>query len=417
MKKLIIICFLLYPAVIFAVINNDPDGDLLKAAQRCDYYEIKAALLKGGHVNATDGDGRTPLILVTENYSCDISYNMKYNIIKLLMINGADINAKDNKGLAAADYHSADPSAKNKTRISDLLTFFPESSKNRKLIEMNMEPSYISLFPLNVSDPDNISNNEIFETDINLPINLFGLHPSKNYNQYLIFVAKMSLRMYKEYSSPIKTPSIMPRGIYYFWWNSLNRTLSPYIDFLYFSFMISHYSNGQSAGFYTSDGKVNTSSGNFSTNFAELSMSIITLENLWINMAYQAHLKSTNREDELSGQYETSKVILSARKFFFSYSLQVFGSVSYVTTGRDYIQSPEAATVYHPAIEGVRARIQDNFHYQVQVHWRIPCFWRLCFQDDISLFARYDYGYDYYNIHFQEKINTIQFGISGILNR
>lgn len=417
MYKLLIILFLLIPAALSAAAKNNPDDDLLKAAEMCDYNGIKAALLKGGYINAADKNGQTPLMLVLKNYSDDTSYNMKYNITRLLVSSGADVSAKDRKGLTSLDYFNADPSAEDRTRISDLLLYYPESSKNRRLIEMNTEPSYLCFFPADVSNVENISSSEIFEAGIDLPINIFGLHPSKNYNQYLIFVAKTNFRMYREYSSPIKTPSIMPRGIYYFWWNSLNRSLSPYIDFMYFSFMVSHHSNGQSSGFYTADGRVNTSSGNFSTNFAELSMSVITLDNLWINTAFRAHLKNVNREDELSGQYETSKVILSLRKFFFSYSLQVFGSVGYITTGRDYIQTPEIETLDHPAIEGIRARTRDNFSYQAQVQWRIPCFWRLCFQEDISLFAKYDYGYDYYNIHFQEKINRIQFGISGALNR
>lgn len=301
MKFFFIIFFLLITSGLAAE-NNNPDDALLKAAERCDYYGIMAALSKGAYINARDAAGKTPLILASGNYSSDISYNRKYNIINLLLSKGADINAKDNAGNTAVVYYSSDPSAGTRTRISDLLEYYPGSSKSRKLIAKNMDSSYVGFFPLYIDDRK-ISSTEFVELEMNLPLNLFGTNPSENFNYFMNFSGKLNYRILREMSAPLRTPGFMPGGNLYFWWNRLNRNLSKHVDFMYFSFMFRHHSNGQNGNIYTPDGRINTESGNFSTNFAEFSISTIVPENLWINMAYQRHVTFAGREYELTGQY------------------------------------------------------------------------------------------------------------------
>jgi hypothetical protein len=288
-----------------------------------------------------------------------------------------------------------------------------EKSENRKAVDMNMDPTYIA-FPMNFEKGNDNRFDQVFESEINLPLHFFDL-PNEKWDWfmsgYMTVIAKINLRMYWEESNPVKTPSFMPRATYFFWFNSLNNLVHNNFKILYFSVMISHHSNGQSGNFYTNDGRVNTESGNFSTNFLEFAANAFTLNNFWINLAYQWH-PGFNREPGLHDQYETGRALIKLRKFFFFeyIDLQLFGSVSYITTGRKYIQTPEEPNAQHPAIAGIKAKTSDNFNYQLQFHLRPYWF------DDVSFFAKYDYGYDYYNIHFQEKIHKIQVGVSGYVN-
>ncbi|MFH0974393.1 MAG: ankyrin repeat domain-containing protein [Spirochaetota bacterium] len=465
MRKIIAAMFLLITINLFAY----PDDDLINAAKNFDYDAIGSALLNGADIDAKDSGGRTALIIVCSLNTPGYSFNKKYTIIRLLLSNGANVNARDNDGRTAvislfsnpdnirnfpahkllkinrlliakgADIDAKDKKEKTannyytefsaqtvkieqlkseEVKEKGLFEMSEEESKTersfnqkRKIIEQNMDPSYIGVYPFeyNSSNEDKIKCNQHFEADINPQMRVFSKGAGDNYNYFINFTPRVTLRMLRDYSAPVKTSSFMPRGTWYMWWNSLNNALPSQINFLYFSLMISHHSNGQSGNFYTSNGRVNTESGNFSTNFIEAAASAVTFKKIRIEASYQWH-PGFNREEELKGQYELSRVFLKTKLFFLEDCLRISGSVSYATSGRKYIQSPEAADSRHPAIKGKRAKISDNFNYQAQVHF-LPKYF---FPDieDLTVFCKYDYGYDYYNIHFQERLNQLQFGIA-----
>jgi hypothetical protein len=140
------------------------------------------------------------------------------------------------------------------------------------IIKSNYDPSYFSLLGALELDRKNFKkqwNAYLFETDFNYSI-IFNNLPKSYWNcffaGYFDITMKIPLRMYMEYSMPVKTPSFMPRLTYYFWFKRLN---DPSDNLLYFSIMLSHHSNAQKGNFYNDDGTLNVETGNFSTNYLE----------------------------------------------------------------------------------------------------------------------------------------------------
>jgi hypothetical protein len=296
---------------------------------------------------------------------------------------------------------------------------FAEESTELKVIRSYLESSYITgLGGINFGGKlkwDDL----LFEAEIDQHLHWMD-NPdwlvNKGLNGTLLVNPKVQLRMEGGESAPVKTPSFKPRITYFFW---RNRDFVSEREFRYYSVMLSHYSNGQSGNFYRPDGTVNTDSGNFSTNFFEFAgydISQIRYLPEWKKVSVTWH-PGFNREDNLDDQYETLKVELSAmtqRRILSlgspgtdpdeAWNYKVYGYVSYIVRGRDYVVAPNPG---FPQIVPQKARWYDNVQVSSEIHIKPPGFHAM------SIYLRYDYGYDYYNIHFQERINRIQIGFSG----
>ncbi len=83
-----------------------------------NYDSVKILIEKGADVNAKDNKGLTPLMYAAE-------YDTKGTIINLLLENGADFNAKDNDGKTALEYASNNPNHD----IKKLLPNYDENSE------------------------------------------------------------------------------------------------------------------------------------------------------------------------------------------------------------------------------------------------------------------------------------------------
>lgn len=60
---------------------------------------------------------------------------------------------------------------------------------------------------------------------------------------------------------------------------------------------------------------------------------------------------------------------------------------------------------------GKNAEMADNFQYRGEFQLK-PVAWGW---EQMSLYLRWDMGYDYYNINYQKKVNRLQFGVVGSL--
>jgi len=222
----------------------------------------------------------------------------------------------------------------------------------------------------------------------------------------IVVPIRLQVRQYRTDSSPVKTPSYNP-GIRMYY------TRSRWIDergMFYLSAGYHHYSNGQSGPHYNADGTINTENGSFSTDYTELSL-YWDRQKTWTKLNLRTYLVS-NRftwEPAQSHYYERGIAELTWR---FDPSgqrlapaaapkdpktaIQLTGGYKY---GRDYV-SP-----------GVNASFKDNLQWTAEVIAPSQVICRKWKWKDIQLYVRYDRGYDYYNIHYQEKMERIQFGI------
>lgn len=291
----------------------------------------------------------------------------------------------------------------------------------RKIIEQNLEPSYITAGGgLNFSywrDSYIDWGDFIFEAELNNHFHFLDSPKKWSWKGFVKFNPKVQLRMSSDKSTPVKTPGFLPRATYYFWFNDKDL----HNRFTYYSLMLSHHSNGQAGEFYNQDGTVNTESGNFSTNYFELANYQFQRKYLpeWTKFALIWH-PGFNREDGLDDQYEEMKVEISTRTTTRTlrslkpvaedmllrrgWYFKLFSSVSYTFMGRDYIVAPNPD---YPQIVPKEADWDDNIDLSFTLCVRPPYF------NDMNFFVRYDIGYDDYNINFQKEINRVQFGIAG----
>src|ERR1051325_1150366 len=126
----------------------------------------------------------------------------------------------------------------------------------RDVVRANLEPSYLvyaqgitGLAPL------------YFETSI---VPSFSILP-RQWHVALFLTPKIVLRMFRENSAPVKTPSYMPRLTTFLWFEE-----DPDLFTVYYLMTLGHHSNGQSGSATNPDGTRNHETGNFQTNFVEL---------------------------------------------------------------------------------------------------------------------------------------------------
>jgi hypothetical protein len=280
----------------------------------------------------------------------------------------------------------------------------------RALVRNNFDPTYLTVAGgINFSG-DGAWSDQILEADLNQHFHWWNNPPwlkeTLGIDGFMAITAKIRLRMLSGPSEPVKTPSFMPR-ITYYWWRA--GEASSLTSASYYSLMLSHHSNGQDGPFYNPDGSINTDTGSFSTNYFELSryqLTQIAFLPHWSQLSLIWHAGFA-REPKLAGQYEKVKIKLHTRTreyMFGDWGLINSSLLSYTLKGRDYIVAPDPGL---PAILPIRARRTDNIHVATEFHIA-PAGW-----NDMRIFIKYDFGYDYYNIHFRERINRVQIGVSG----
>ena len=278
----------------------------------------------------------------------------------------------------------------------------------RQLIERYLVPSYITfLGGLNYGRGHGALDDLLMEADINQ-----HLHWQPRFFKDKIFlkiIPRVRLRMIREKSSPIRTPSFMPNATAFFGFGKAQAS-NQNAGFTYYSVMFSHHSNGQAGDFYNQDGAINLLTGSFSTNFLDFGINRVWgLKRLWqarTRLSLVWHLWF-NRNDELDNQFERVKVAVTtstirATPGFLGRSVELQGYISYTLSGLDYtfIPGPNAG------VSSITATWKDR------INWGISISFGKRGGGDFLWFIKIDHSYDYYNINFWQKLRRIQFGIA-----
>jgi len=253
--------------------------------------------------------------------------------------------------------------------------------------QVNQGNSYITF-------PTDIGNIEPLWFEANLIPN-FHIRTNKDSRLMGVLTPQIMIRMYREYSFPVKTPSYRPQVTIYYklYKEKKNSTLF---------FRLAHHSNGQDGNFYSEDGSINIESGDFSTNYIELGLiRIFFNKKLNVTQFYRTSFrKDFIREDnELNGIYS---------KFRWKNSFSVFK-----------IRQKETKNLKKKAGFSLKADAEvmfgDIYTWDEQVFDRIniglTAFYTPKFFEDIGFFINLYHGQDYYNIYFDKQRNIIRFGI------
>lgn len=288
-------------------------------------------------------------------------------------------------------------------------TFAQESSDQRKLmseyIGMVHSSSYITF-------KQGIGNLEplLFEAVV-APYYLVNLSNDGKWAMDISF--KGIIRMEDQRSYPITTPSYMPSLTVYRNFSDPAIYRGELLSYL----TLEHHSNGQSGPVYNPDGTYNTEDGNFATNFVRVGWIFVDDKSRgnkitpeYFKLGFETHLLNSKGLENDYGLFRLN---------FDSELKNYLGAVKSLISGNDYRENKpdsyftESQLRYHMHLSWIidnrsPDRTYDlsrqlNFSFRVAYHPKVL--------SDLSLFAEYYYGQDYYNINFNNEISVLKIGL------
>lgn len=258
-----------------------------------------------------------------------------------------------------------------------------------KIALANQSDSYVT-FPLDIGNIAPL----MFEANISPS---FVIRERKDARLMAILTSQIIIRMYNEYSYPVRTPSYMPQLSFYY----LTGDKKSANHITVFG-RIAHHSNGQNGDFFNEDGTVNLLSGNFATNYMELGLirtSYSKIRNAvkFYKTSLEMHPKSWMLS-ELHGKYSG----LRWHNTFHAFKLPLTGSS---TTKKPHFSLKVETTWMFDAINN-----WDTFSLN-RLNAGLTFYYHPKFLEDIGFFVQFYHGTDYYNIYFQNKLDVIRFGL------
>ncbi len=247
-----------------------------------------------------------------------------------------------------------------------------------------------------VTFPTDIGNIEplIFEANINAS---FYIRTSQDARLIGVLTSQIIIRMYQEYSLPVRTPSYMPQLTAYY-------RLSPKVSVNSLSLMsrFAHHSNGQDGSFYLDNGEINTQSGNFSTNYVELGLIKNHFNkrfnaNQFFSTSFEWHPKKLTDED-LIGKYSL-------------YRWNTIFSIFKLPTEKTNRKKRASISLKGKTTWMFGDIYEKDFFSLDRFNFSFTFFYHPKFLEDIGLFASIYNGLDYYNIYFNHQITILRFGI------
>ncbi len=204
------------------------------------------------------------------------------------------------------------------------------------------------------------------------------------------------LRIFREESSPVWSPSFMPRATVYFWRDG-TWDFAQHRPGTFYSARFGHHSNGQAGDFFTAEGDINHVDGSFSTNFVELGVHRLFFRGPGlargygiVSFSWEQHVP-IDQTDELKGRYSTSRLNLRTDYVYPSPVLKEIDFDLALLMG---------SVDGWSALDGRRVTVELTGRFA-------PPQLR-----DATLFAKTYLGQDYYNIRFDQWVAFLQVGLS-----
>ncbi len=254
---------------------------------------------------------------------------------------------------------------------------------------VNQGNSYITF-------PTDIGNIEPLMFEANL-VPSFLIRTSKDSRLMGVLTGQIIIRMYNEFSYPVRTPSYMPQITVYYRLSD-HKKIKQLTTFARYE----HHSNGQDGNFYLDDGSLNLKSGDFSTNFFEAGL-IKTFYNTKFkavqffrtSFAYHPPELSVNQLDGIYSFYRWNS------------SFSVFKLPEKTKNGKKKAQlSIKAdATWMFGELNGWNAADLNR------INLSLTAFYSPKFLEDIGFFVQFYHGLDYYNMYFNHQLDVLRFGI------
>lgn len=258
------------------------------------------------------------------------------------------------------------------------------------IAQVNQGNSYITF-------PADIGNIEPLWFEANLSPN-FYIRKSINSRLMGVLTPQIIIRMYREGSYPVRTPSFMPQITVYYLMPLENKknTLSIFGK-------LGHHSNGQDGDFYLENGEINLLSGDFATNYFEVGM--ITTKSVSYLNAHQFFKTSLEVYPTKWSCVELKNNYSNVRWHNMFSVFKLPKSENAESKKKAKISLKGEATLMFGNIKGWEDFSSNRLNLKFTLYYH-PRFF-----EDIGFFAQVFHGMDYYNIYFNHQLDVIRVGI------
>jgi len=248
-----------------------------------------------------------------------------------------------------------------------------------------------------------------------LLVPLYSLRIHEDAKWGAVLVPKIVIRMYRQDSQPVNTPSYMPQVSFYY---QMNEPTNNFNNLLYIFGRFVHHSNGQDGSFFNEDGALNTISGDFSTNYFEIGVFLTKLLAPRLN-ATEFYRTSLEFHPPFL-QFEPLNDLYGNLRWH--NDIQLFKittrSLRSVFTGKDdrpnnlnRSKRPTMRARFNTTLIFGEMKNIDAFDISKRLCISATLSYHPDFLQDVRVFAQYYYGQDYYNMYFQNTLNVLRFGL------
>ena len=259
----------------------------------------------------------------------------------------------------------------------------------KTITHVNQGNSYVTF-------PTDIGNIEPLMFEANLIPN-FLIKTSKDARLMGVLTGQIIIRMYNEFSYPVRTPSYMPQITAYYRLSDYTqiKQLSTFARFV-------HHSNGQDENFFLDDGSINVESGDFSTNYIEAGLT---------KTFYNSRFKAVQFFSTSFAYHppEVSSVELDGIYSFYRWnsSFSVFKLPEKAKDGKKkarFLLKADATWMFGEVNDWKNVSIN-------RLNMSFIAFYSPKFLEDIGFFMQFYHGMDYYNMYFNHQLDVFRLGI------
>ncbi|MDD4148836.1 MAG: hypothetical protein PHE33_02295 [Bacteroidales bacterium] len=245
--------------------------------------------------------------------------------------------------------------------------------------------------------PTDIGNIEPLWFEGNLIPN-FYIRQSKNSRLMAVLTPQIIVRMYRDYSYPVRTPSYIPQVTFYY----LSKSTKLLSGTAFYG-RLAHHSNGQDGDFFLENSEINVKSGDFSTNFFEIGvLKTGTIKRL---NSYQFFKSSVEIHPEQFSQSELDG-IYSRYRWHNAFSIFKLSSSNEPNDAKKPSISLKCETTWmFGNYNQLNTWSAERFNLSLTFYYHPK------FMEDIGLFIQYYHGSDYYNMYFNHRLDMLRFGI------
>jgi hypothetical protein len=253
--------------------------------------------------------------------------------------------------------------------------------------QVNQGNSYIT-FPTDIGNIEPL----LFEANV---VPNFMIRTNKKSRLLTVLTPQIILRMYNEYSKPVKTPSYMPQlTMYYLIGNREQEELLTIFG------RLAHHSNGQKDPLILADGSINLESGDFATNYFEFGGIITAFSKSthavkFLKSAIEYHPENSVHR-LLGGKFSR----LRWNNEFSAFKLPMAANIDKAKMSLDV-----KTTWLFGDMAGTSAITLDRLQASVTYSY-FPTF-----LEEIGFFVQLYQGKDFYNVYFNENRTMIRFGL------